>query len=174
MPGKAREQAFDAFVAAHLAGLRRTAYLMVGDWTRADQVIERSLADLYRDHVDLTDAQASLTRARTLLIAQVSHAHRLTLDGADLVDSGGPGANPEERLMAALDQVPVQERAAVVLARFNHLDDAEISTILDADARELVLEALAHLRRVLARTGDTLVLEEEVAADNEAFKRPGA
>ena len=76
--------------------------------------------------------------------------------------------------MAALDQVPVQERAAVVLARFNHLDDAEISTILDADARELVLEALAHLRRVLARTGDTLVLEEEVAADNEAFKRPGA
>ena len=40
MGTKARELALGAFVDRHLAGLRRSAYLLVGDWDEADRVVE--------------------------------------------------------------------------------------------------------------------------------------
>ena len=173
MGTQARERALAAFVDQHLAALRRSAYLLVGEWTRADQVVEAALSDLYRDHADLADAPASLTRARTLLVHEIDRAHRVATGGSDLVDFRPRAKSAEEKLMAALDQLGLHDRAAVVFSRFDHLPDAEIGAILDTEGADVVGRGLSHLRDALARSGDSLILEEEEVHGDDAFRRPG-
>ncbi|HSN43048.1 MAG TPA: hypothetical protein VLR88_03215 [Propionibacteriaceae bacterium] len=172
MSTRTRERALAAFVDHHLVGLRRSAYLLVGEWTRADQVVEAALSDLYRDHTELADESASLTRARRLLVHEIDRAHRLATGGSDLIDFRPRAVSAEEKLMAALDQLGLHDRAAVVLSRFDHLPDAEIGAILDTDGAEAVARGLSHLRDALARSGDSLILEEDEVHGDDVFRRP--
>src|SRR5580698_6214825 len=44
---KADEEAFRTFAWSHRASLRRTAYLMCGDWHQADDLVQTTLVKLY-------------------------------------------------------------------------------------------------------------------------------
>ncbi|MGN6472590.1 MAG: sigma factor, partial [Mycobacteriales bacterium] len=44
---QADEAAFRAFALTRRAGLRRTAYLMCGDWHQADDLVQTALTKLY-------------------------------------------------------------------------------------------------------------------------------
>jgi DNA-directed RNA polymerase specialized sigma24 family protein len=44
---RGREQEFTEFFAAHSAGLRRTAYLVVHDWCPAEDLTQQGMAKLY-------------------------------------------------------------------------------------------------------------------------------
>ena len=162
--------ALDEFVEVELSGLRRTALLLTGSWTRADGAVEDALCTLLRKGTEFADRPRAVTAMRREMVAALSSADVL-VDGTAVRAVKGPAHDPSDRLLTALASLPVQQRAAVVLGWFAKASDAEVQAALGVvDAAALKKESIANLRAELARTGDQLVLEDEVSDDS--FARP--
>lgn len=164
--------ALDEFVEVELSGLRRTALLLTGSWTRADGAVEDALFTLLRKGTDFADGPRAVTAMRREMVAALSSADSL-VDSTAVRAAKGPAQDPSDRLLTALASLPVQQRAAVVLGWFAKASDAEVQAALGVvDAAALKKESIANLRAELARTGDQLVLEDEVS--DGSFARPSA
>lgn len=162
--------ALDEFVEVELSGLRRTALLLTGSWTRADGAVEDALFTLLRKGTDFADGPRAVTSVRREMVAALSSADSL-VDSTAVRAAKGPAPDPSDRLLTALASLPVQQRAAVVLGWFAKASDAEVQAALGVvDAAALKKESIANLRAELARTGDQLVLEDEVS--DGSFARP--
>ncbi|KDN21448.1 SigE family RNA polymerase sigma factor [Amycolatopsis rifamycinica] len=150
---------FTEYVTARAAWLRKVAYLLCGDWHRADDLVQSAVTRLYANwprasRADNVDGYARRTLVNTFLAEQrTSWWRRVDLRENDH-DSPGPGADVESALdlRAALERLPARQRATVVLRYFCDLPVAETSRALgcsEGTVKSQTAKAVDALRELL-------------------------
>ena len=127
------DEALDALYARYAVEIQAVAYLILRDRYAAEDVMAETLITAWRRGRDLRDGAALrpwLLKVATnhALAARRRHRDTRAIDNVDVAtaDSTGPLAT-RIALMAAVDRLPVEMRAAVVLHYFADLsvDDVE-------------------------------------------------
>ncbi|WP_370240530.1 SigE family RNA polymerase sigma factor [Aeromicrobium sp.] len=135
-----QEAAFVEFVATRRDQLRRIAYGMCGDWHAADDLTQTALVKLYAawPRVERKGREDAYVR-RILLNAAIDAARRphrrdaLTDTVPDVARADPALALHDTRdaLLAALQQLPAEQRAVVLLRHWLGLAVAEVAATLD-------------------------------------------
>ena len=170
---RAWEDEFVAYYAAKGDILRRTAFVLCGDWHLAEDLTQITFTKLYRvwqriERHDVLDQYARRVLLRAFLDQrrrpwrrEVPTPSSIELDRAQWEDGG-----PEDRhvLSAGLLRLPKRRRAALVLRFWADLSVEQVAEILDCPigtVKSLTARGLAELR---AELGEALV----------EFGRPGS
>lgn len=145
----------------------RTAYRILGNWADAEDVAQEAFLRLHRRGIGFANEAAlgawlyrvtvnlcfDRTRARATKERRPSELPE-TLSEAAIAESGMIREQEKQRLMAALAQLPVKERAAVVLREIEGLTTAEVAAALgstEGTVRSQIFRAMAKLREILGR-----------------------
>ncbi|MFN2536956.1 MAG: SigE family RNA polymerase sigma factor [Mycobacteriales bacterium] len=128
------EDDFRELFVARAAALRRTAFLLCGDWHQAEDLVSVSFAKLYSAwrRVDNPEPYLRQVLVRSW-VDETRRPHRRERPYADLPDGpAGPGTSTEDRelLKAALMRVPPRQRACLVLRFFDDLTVADTARAL--------------------------------------------
>lgn len=173
--GRRDESDFVAFAEACRPALRRTAYLMCGDWERAADITQEALVRVYvawprleQDHGLRAYARRAVTsvaieQARKRSSREVPTAHlrdRTVDDPADQVAD-------RLLLMTALAELPARQRACVVLRFY---DDLSVEAVAEAlgcrtgTVKSQTARGLDALRAAYARHGGELRMRPRIPA----------
>ena len=142
-----RDEEFTAYVAARARVLRRSAYLLCGDWHRAEDLTRSALTKVYLSwsrvrRADSVDGYVRTVLVRTYLDEQRRHwrRERPTAEGPDEVRTD-PAGQTDQRLdlIRALATLPPRQRAAVVLRCWEDLPIAEVARALDCSPGTLTI-----------------------------------
>lgn len=139
---EAREAAYAEFVVARQAHLRRLAYAVCGDWTRAEEVLDRALTRLYV-------AWSRLEREGT----EESYVRRQILKAAG-ERTRQPREAPAPPVVEALQELPARQRKAVLLRHWLGLtveQTADELGLTPTHARHQAERGLATLQDVVIR-----------------------
>jgi RNA polymerase sigma-70 factor (sigma-E family) len=155
------EAAFVEFAQAVRGQLRRTAYLMCGDWDQASDHVQEGLIRVYVAWPRLTRAGREYAYARKAVVsAVIDHSRRRSSTElpsemdvevparGDLADAVALRA----ALMSALLGLPLRQRACVVLRYFDDLTVADVAALLgctEGTVKSQTSRALASLRLTL-------------------------
>ncbi|MFE9422346.1 SigE family RNA polymerase sigma factor [Kitasatospora sp. NPDC006697] len=122
MADAVRDTEFTEFVAARGAWLRKVAFLLCGDWHRADDLVQEAVTRLYTAwgrarRADNLDGYARRVLVNTFLAEQRGGWHRFTVRGAPVGEEVCREADPsgDLDLRRALAALPPRQRASVVL-----------------------------------------------------------
>lgn len=164
----AAERAFAEYFRARRDAVRRTAFLLCGDWHRADDHAQSAFVALHRHWHRIRDPQAlDAWVRRTLVRAVVDESRRpwrrerpveITPDRV----ATGPSADgvaTRTALVDALRAVPARQRAVLVLRYLEGLDVAATAEALGCSTgtvKSQTAHGLAALRAVLGDTLDDL------------------
>jgi RNA polymerase sigma-70 factor (sigma-E family) len=135
----ARDEEFIEFVTAAGSRLRRTAFLMTGNWHEAEDLTQSALARLYvawpRVRVERAEPYARTVLVRIVVDARRRFWRRERPTG-DVPDVVVPAASPEDRLdlAQALDLLPVGQRAVLVLRFWEDWSVEEVAIALAISA----------------------------------------
>ncbi|TNM36288.1 SigE family RNA polymerase sigma factor [Nocardioides albidus] len=155
------ETEFVAFAQGSRDRLRRTAYLLCGDWERAADHVQDALIRVYVAWPRLTRAGREYAYARKALVSVVlDHARRRSstevVAEADPQRSDGVdiAARVSERasLVQAMGELPPRQRACVVLRYFDDLSVADTARALgctEGTVKSQTARALDRLRSVI-------------------------
>ena len=159
------ERQFREYVAGNTAALRRTAYLLCGDWVRAEDLVQDALCRLFVvwrrastvDHLHL------YTR-RILIRGYLSERRRrrhpeVPLDEAARVAAPAPSTDDRLDLMAGLAGIPPGQRAVLVLRFFDDLSVEETARLLNCstgNVKSQTNRGLAALRGLVAGPAEDL------------------
>ncbi|AOS65987.1 RNA polymerase sigma factor [Actinoalloteichus hymeniacidonis] len=138
------EQQFRAFAREQAAGLRRTAYLMCGDWHLAEDLVQTTLIKLHRAWPRVNRKDTVQRYVRMVLTRCLLDEHRRPWrrrerrDGVvpEVLDTAADPAAAGQRAWAknmvhqALTEVPPRQRAVLVLRYFEDLSVAEAAATL--------------------------------------------
>lgn len=149
---------FAALFAGRAAAVRRTAFLLCGDWQQAEDLTQTAFARLYAAWPRLRDAGAAEAYLRkTVVRAHVDETRRpwrRERPSAELpeVAARGDGADDRVTLLAALAQVPPRQRACLVLRYFGDCSVEETAAALgcsEGTVKSNTARGLDALRAVL-------------------------
>jgi RNA polymerase sigma-70 factor (sigma-E family) len=161
------DAAYEQFVTAHERSLRRTAYLLCGDWSRAEDATQDALIKLYLRWHRLDHGPALRTYAHRAVTSAVIDQSRRPWRrevSAPLPEQGSsPDSERRLSVLAALRRLPERRRACVVLRYFADLSVAEVAEVLGISSgtvKSQTARAFDQLRSELATTGLDLVLED--------------
>lgn len=167
------ESDFRGWVAASRADLRRTAYLLSGDWFLADDLVQETLARMFAvwDRVTRTgppDAYARRVLTR-LVVDQSRLPSRRESAVAELPDrASAPESSYVEgdgpAVIAALQEVPAGQRTVLVLRYWEDRSIEETARLLgttEGNVKSQASRGLTTLRGALAARGITAELEVE-------------
>ena len=157
-----RESAYVDYVTARRDHLRRVAYALCGDWHRADDLLQTALVKLYVawPRVRRTGSEDAYVR-RILVRAGIDESRRpwrRERATDELPEQPAPEATGvEERsaLFEALQALPPQQRAAVVLRHWLGLSVAETAAelgISEGTVKSHTSRGLAALRLTMEAT----------------------
>ncbi|WP_327677460.1 SigE family RNA polymerase sigma factor [Kitasatospora sp. NBC_00458] len=127
MAKQTRDAEFTAFVAARAPWLRKVAYLLCGDWHRADDLVQESVTKLYvrwgrLSRLENLDGYARTVLVNTFLAEQRSPWARWTARRrAEEVPEAAAALTDLDAsvdLRSALAALPPRQRATVVLRYF--------------------------------------------------------
>ncbi|MEX2457842.1 MAG: SigE family RNA polymerase sigma factor [Actinomycetota bacterium] len=136
----------------------RLAYVLTGDRTLAEDLVQEAFARLAGRFAHLRDPAAfDAYLRRTVVNLVYSHFRRRRVERAyleregSLARPGDPPADPETRdeMWTALQRLPVRQRAAIALRFYEDLPDDRIADVLGcrpATVRSLVHRGLQTLR----------------------------
>jgi RNA polymerase sigma-70 factor (sigma-E family) len=153
----ARDEEFTQFVVARGPSLRRTAYLMTGQWADAEDLTQTALSRLYlawpRVRLEGAEGYARTILARALVDARSRFWHR-ERPTADLPESAGLADLAEERvdLGRALALLPTSQRVVLVLRFWDDLTVQEVSEVLQVSpgtVKSRTSRALDTMRSVM-------------------------
>ncbi|TCC27343.1 SigE family RNA polymerase sigma factor [Kribbella speibonae] len=155
-----RDAAFEAYFAARSDAMRGTAYLLCGDWHRAEDLVQQTFTKLYLAwrRIQRQEAMDNYTRQtliRTFLSERRRGWFRHESVEAPTADRAAPGADlADERLMLleALVKVPPRQRAVLVLRYWEDQSVEQTAALLDCSAGNVKSQAsrgLATLRGLL-------------------------
>ncbi len=172
------EQAFADYFRARRDAVRRSAYLMCGDWHRADDLAQTAFVRLHRKWHSIRDpAAVDAYLRRTLVRAMIDETRRPwrreravaetpePARGYDVWDTGSGAAGHADTvatrhtLVDALRLVPPRQRAVLVLRFLDGLDVAATAAALgcrEGTVKSQCSAGLATLRTVLGSTLDDL------------------
>lgn len=134
-----RDQDYVEFVEAASASLRRTAYLVCGDWHRADDVVQDALYKLYLSWPKVDRSGNPLAYARRVVVnAALDNGRRSWRrevptehmpDHGQHADTAGTHADRDE-VSVALARLGPRQRACVVLRYYEDLSIEQTAEIL--------------------------------------------
>ncbi len=136
-----RDQEYVEFVAAASASLRRTAFLVCGDWHRADDVVQDALCKLYRSWAKVDrDGNPLAYARRTVVNAALDSGRRpwrrevptadLPTDRVPSYDDPAAGHADRDEVLTALATLAPRQRACVVLRYYEDLSVEQTAQIL--------------------------------------------
>jgi RNA polymerase sigma-70 factor (sigma-E family) len=152
---------FSAYVAARRDQVRRTAYLLCGDWHRADDLTQTAFVKLYGAWRRIADRGALDAYVRTCLVRATVDESRRPWRRQRAVDAVPDNPAPSdiastvadrEMVRAALERVPPGQRAVLVLRYFEGLDVAATAAALgcsEGNVKSQTARGLAALRAAL-------------------------
>ena len=163
--GPEEEAEFAVYVTARRDRVRRTAYLICGDWHRADDLTQIAFVKLYGAWQGIRNRAALDSFVRSCLVrAAVDESRRpwrreraveVLPEVPDVGDLSGLVA---DRVVVrhALEEVPPGQRAVLVLRYFEGSSVAEVAQILDCsegNVKSQTARGLTSLKAALNRFG---------------------
>jgi RNA polymerase sigma-70 factor (sigma-E family) len=154
--------AFTAFVQARGTALARSAYLITGDATNAEDILQTALAETYLRWARLRKPEAAEAYCRKVIVTTNAawwrrRASRET-PHATLPDSVVPdmGGDVVERaaLIDALRQLSPRQRAALVCRYFDDLSESQTAEVLGCSAGSVKQHTARGLERLRHLLGD--------------------
>jgi len=162
------DASFLDFVSTRRTRLRATAYLMCGDWHRADDVLQEALIRLYVAWPRVADSSALPAYARRTVINTALNLARKASSGeipvAEVRDQATEVDPVDARMdiVSALGRLGPRQRACVVLRYFEDLSVADVAELLgcrQGTVKSQTARALDTLRTIL---GEDLAVTEGV------------
>jgi RNA polymerase sigma-70 factor (sigma-E family) len=163
------EQEFADYFAARRDAVRRTAYLICGDWHRADDLAQTAFAALHRRWRKVRDKTAlDAYVRRTLVRAAIDESRRPwrrehAVEALPEPAAGMPGADPvgdtvatRSALVNGLQRVPPRQRAVLVLRFLEGLSVAAVADALKCTEGTVKSQTARGLDTLRAALGDAL------------------
>ncbi|WP_406042403.1 SigE family RNA polymerase sigma factor [Micromonospora sp. NBC_00898] len=157
-----RDAAFAEYFAARSDAMRGTAYLLCGDWHRAEDLVQTAFTKLYLvwnriSRHEVLDAYVRQILVRTFLDERRRGWWRRERVGGEGAERPAPPDSPENRLvmLQALAAVPPRQRAVLVLRYWEDLSIEEAAALLECSAGTVKSQAargLDTLRGLLSTT----------------------
>lgn len=170
------DESFVEFVSASEQRLRRTAYLMVGDWHLAADVVQEALARMYVAWPRLERGGGLPAYARrAVMSAVVDHKRRRWNqerpgEVPDRPAESDPAPEDRDLMLRALRAVPPRQRACVVLRFYEELSVAETAEALGCSTgtvKSQTARGLDALRAELERLGHTGLVDAVKGATDD-------
>ncbi len=164
--GRDRDVEFTAFVVDRRQVLLRTAYLLCGNWSQAEDVVQIALSKLYVAWPRVQPTSGAYAYARQIVARAAVDEwrrpwRREVIGGADLLTDvpGRDGLDPADAmaLRTALSRLPRRQRQVVVLRYWSGLSVAETA----ADLRVSEGAVKGYASRALARLNELLTDQDE-------------
>ena len=155
-------EAFTEFVRARGPALHRTAYLLTGDWSLAEDLLQTALAKSYLrwDRVGPREPEAYVRRVLVTTYAswwrrrwRGELPHSVLPD--DPARDGWADVDARTALAAALDRLPRRMRAVVVLRFHEDLTEAAVAEALGISVGTVKSQTAKALAKLRADTGLT-------------------
>ena len=154
-----RDTEYTEYVAARLSSLRRLAAVLCGDWQRADDLVQSTLAKLYVHWGRVRAADHADAYARSVLVHEFIHerrsgwARRVSLSG-QVVDRPAAAVDQDAvlDLRAAVAALPARQRATLVLRFYCDLNVDQSAAVLGCSpgtVKSQTARALDSVRRAL-------------------------
>lgn len=134
------EREFTDFVSGSSRSLRRTAYLLTGDWHHAEDVVQTAMVKLYVAWPRVTRTAAFGTYARRAVVTCAIDESRRPWRrerSVELTDAAAPDRTDGPRevddrlvVVAALAALPPRQRATIVLRYYDDLSVEETAEVL--------------------------------------------
>ena len=155
---------FRQFVAARSASLLRTAYLLVGDWAHAEDVLQTALTKTYLAWRRLGEIEAVEAYARRVLVTTATSWWRRRWHGERPTEIMPEHAAPDrfdeqlerQAMWRHVQALPTRQRAVLVLRFYEDLTEAETARVLGVavgTVKSQCARALASLRTRLVEAG---------------------
>jgi RNA polymerase sigma-70 factor (sigma-E family) len=155
-----RDAAFAEYFAARSDAMRGTAFLLCGDWHRAEDLVQSAFTKLYVAWSRVSRHEVLDGYLRKVLLRNYLdqrrrgwwHRERVT---SSPIDRPLPEGSPEDRLvlLQALARVPARQRAVLVLRYWEDLSVEDTAAALDCSVGTVKSQAargLATMRRLMA------------------------
>ena len=155
------EADFTAFVAGSSRRLLRGAYLITGDLDEAQDLLQTALERAYRRWPSVQRSEVPEAYVRRILVNLATDRWRarrfrtVTLDEGllpALDDREVEGFPVRSALLACVRQLPIRQRAVLVLRYFNDLTEAETARVLGCSVGTVKSQharAMARLRELV-------------------------
>lgn len=155
-----RDKGFTEYFANRASAFLGTAFLLCGNWHRAEDLVQTTFLKLYRawhrigGH-EVLDAYTRQILVRTFLNERRGGFFRREEVTDERTDQVAPAAgSPEDRvvLLHALATLPPRQRAALVLRFWEDMSVEETARVLDCSAgtvKSQTARGLANLRGVI-------------------------
>lgn len=159
---------FERFVTGHLHGLLQTGYLIVSDWTEAEDLVQECLLRVARRWPKVRTMEHPGAYARRVLMnLALDGATRRTrlwqeLEALDGVEPPATGVDQDaeaiatcaeaSELLDALRLLPVRQRVVLVLRYFGDFSEAQVAEALSCPVgtiKSATSRGLAQLREAL-------------------------
>ena len=149
---------FETYVVVRRPQLRRTAYLLCGDWDRAEDVVQETLARLYvhwRRASRARDVDAYVRRCLVnSYLAEGRRPWRRERSTADLPETaygdGTAGTDARDELRRALAELGPSQRAIVVLRYWDGLTVEETAAAVGCSTGNVKSQSARGLGRLRA------------------------
>ena len=150
------EERFADFVRAHSATLFRTAYLMTGDYQRAEDVVQESLVRIYQRWTRVDQMAAPVAYARKVVVNRAASWWRKKSSRetpsplyAEPVWGGHLDEVAEhQRVGQAVLALPGRQRAVMVLRYYEDMSEAQIAETLGMAPGTVKSHSHAAIRRL--------------------------
>ena len=150
------------FAVARSGPLFRTACLLTGDWHLAEDLVQETLAKMYRSWRRISRAQSPVAYADTVLVRTFLSQRRRrssTERPSDrLPDAAGPARDAELRiaLLDGLARMTTKDRAVLVLRYWEDRSVEETAQVLQLSPGAVRTRSMRALERLRALLGDQL------------------
>jgi RNA polymerase sigma-70 factor (sigma-E family) len=163
-----RDEEFDAYFRARRDAVRRTAFLLCGDWHRADDHAQAAFVALHRHWRRIRDRSSLDAWMRRTLVRSVVDESRRPWRRERVTDAPSPevlvegpadGVVTRHVLVDALRAVPPRQRAVLVLRFLDGLDVAAAAEVLGCSqgtVKSQTADGLVALRGALGEAVDDL------------------
>ena len=164
---RATEREFRDFVAARGASLHRTAYLLVGDWALAEDLVQTTLVKTYLAGRRLGGITALEPYARRVLINTATawwrrrwRGERPTSQLPERPVSDDADTRAErDRVWQVIRTLPARQRAVLVLRYYEDLTEAETARLLDISVGTVKSQSARAMQALRERLGATAAKE---------------
>ncbi|WP_132210415.1 SigE family RNA polymerase sigma factor [Kribbella steppae] len=166
------ETEFTEFAAVTVRRLRRTAYLMCGDWHRAEDAAQDALVKVYRrwNRIDRGDSLVGYAH-KAVVTAVLDQARRPwrrehldvlgeVVEKVPAVPDGADAIHDRAVVVEALAALPPGQRACVVLRHYADLSVEQTAAVLNVGTGAVK----SQTSRGLTRLRDLLALPERTSS----------
>lgn len=173
---KRDDDAFTAFAAGSGGRLRRTAYLLCGDWQLAADIVQEALIKVYVAWPRLDKGGGLATYARRVVISVATDMHRKrssteipTQISPHIASSTSIETSFVDRdtVVKALAALPARQRACVVLRYYEDLSVSETADALgcsEGNVKSQTSRALATLQQTIRlQSGEDVAIPHQEA-----------